>query len=221
MNLAFIHWRVDAAALRPLLPDGLDLEEFDGSAWLGLVPFRMMIRPRFCPPVPGLSYFPELNVRTYVTVEDKPGVWFFSLDAANAAAVWGARRFFHLPYYRARMRCRPSGAGIEYESEREGGHASFEGRYGPVGDVYAATPGSLDHWLTERYCLYAADADGAIYRGDIHHAPWPLQRGELKCTQQTMFEPIGVRVSDEPALLHFVRRIDVVIWHLERLSTNA
>jgi uncharacterized protein YqjF (DUF2071 family) len=217
MDLAFLHWRVDASALRPLVPEGLELEEFDGSAWLGLVPFRMMIRPRGCPALPGLSWFPELNVRTYVRAGDRPGVWFFSLDAANAIAVWGARKFYHLPYYRARMRCGGARDGIRYESRRCGADAGFIGDYRPAGDVYAAAPGSLDHWLTERYCLYAADRSGALHRGDIHHVPWPLQPGAAECSLQTMFDPIGVAAPDEAPLVHFVRRIDVVVWALERV----
>ena len=165
-DLLFAHAPVPVAALRAVVPAGLELDTFDGTAWLGVVPFRMTrVGPRVLPPLPGLHAFPELNVRTYVKGGGHAGVWFFSLDAANRAAVWTARRFFHLPYFRAEMSCRPDGDGIAYASERthpDAPPAALRGRYRPVGDVYTTRRGDLDHWLTERYCLYAARPDGAV-----------------------------------------------------------
>ncbi len=177
-DLLFAHWRIDPALLQPLVPLPLDL--YKGEAWVAVVPFRMSgVALRGLTPIPGTSTFPELNVRTYVHVDGKPGVWFFSLDAANRLAVATARRFFHLPYMNARMTCRLEGTvGDTYESvrtDKRGRPAEFRARYRPSGPAFQAKPGSLVHWLTERYALYAQDTAGRTYRGDIEHIPWPLQ----------------------------------------------
>jgi hypothetical protein len=224
LDLLFAHWRVPAAVLRPLIPPALALDEFDGSAWIGVVPFRMSgVRPRLAPSVPGLSDFPELNVRTYVTKDGKPGVWFFSLDAANRLAVRAARRVFHLPYMDAEMVCldapspnpSPLGRGVKYSSHRT--HkgeppADFAAAYGPTGEVFHAQPGSLEHFLTARYCLYAADAQGRVYRGEIDHPDWPLQPAWAEIERNTMTGPIGLTLpADRPHLL-FTRKLDVVAW---------
>ena len=216
-DLLFLHWPVPAAALRPLVPAGLELQERDGTAWLGLVPFRMegvMRRP--WPDLPWVSAFPELNVRTYVAHEGKPGVWFLSLDATNALAVWAARRFFYLPYHRARMTLARDGDGFRYFSSRPG--ADFAATYAPISEPYEAAAGSLEHWLTERYCLYAAAPDGSLWRNDVHHHPWPLQAARASIEHNGMFEAHGIQVSGPPPLLHFSRRLDVVVWSGERVA---
>jgi uncharacterized protein YqjF (DUF2071 family) len=218
-ELLFMHWAVHPAALRPFVPPGLELETFDGAAWLGVVPFLMVgTRPRLLPPLPVMSDFPELNVRTYVTAEGKPGVWFFSLDAANPLAVRGARAVFHLPYFDARMSVERRGDEIRYESTRT--HrgavpATLAMRYRPTGPAYHAAPGTLDHWLTERYCLYAANRRGAIWRGDIHHVPWPLQPAEAEIERCTMTDQLRLSLPSEQPQLHFARRQDVAGWTLE------
>jgi uncharacterized protein YqjF (DUF2071 family) len=217
LDLLFLHWPVPAAALRPLVPAALELQERDGTAWLGLVPFRMegvMRRP--WPDLPWVSAFPELNVRTYVTLGNKPGVWFLSLDATNALAVWAARRFFHLPYHRARMSVARDADGYHYSSSRPG--ADFVATYAPTSEPYEAAPGSLEHWLTERYCLYARAPDGSLWRNDVHHHPWPLQAARASIEQNGMFSVHGIHVSGPPALLHFSRRLDVVVWSSERVG---
>ena len=222
-DLLFAHWPVDADVLRPLIPPALAIDTFDGQAWIGVVPFRMSgVRLRGTPALPWLSAFPELNVRTYVTAEQKRGVWFFSLDAANAVAVAAARFSFHLPYYRARMTCRESDGWIRYKSERSHGgapQAKLEAQYRPEGEAFAARPGSLEHFLTERYCLYAA-AKRRLYRAEILHPPWELQRAEAKFTINSMAEGAGIRLPSAQPLLHFARRQDMVAWapHLVRTS---
>jgi uncharacterized protein YqjF (DUF2071 family) len=172
------------------------------------------------PDLPGISAFPELNVRTYVEFEGKPGVWFFSLDATNALAVWTARRLFHLPYHRADISCRREDGGGEfrYVSARDGSSAFFEGAYAPTGPVTTAQPGTLEHFLTERYCLYARSPGGELFRADVHHPPWPLQPAEAHVRRNTMGEQISLDLSGPPMLLHFAHRIDVVIWSLECVS---
>jgi uncharacterized protein len=220
-DLLFMHWPVPSHTLRAVIPPSLAIDTFDGMAWIGVVPFRMTgVRPRALPPLPWLSAFPELNVRTYVTTAGKPGVWFFSLDAANRIAVRMARWLFHLTYYDARMASGPSGGQVHYTSKRThrgAPSAAFQGRYCPIGSVSYASSGSLDHWLTERYCLYAADRHGQVWRGDIHHARWPLQPAEAEVSVNTMTHQIGLALPDTPPLLHFARRQDVVGWTPERV----
>lgn len=215
-DLLFMHWRVPAELLRRHLPQGLHLDLFENEAWISVVPFRMSgVRPRFFPGLPGLSAFPELNVRTYVIRNGMPGVWFFSLDAANRVAVRGARRFFHLPYFDAEMSVVRSGAEIRYASRRThrgAAEAGFEARYEPVGPVFRAAPGSLEDWLTARYCFYAADGAGGIYRSAVHHNPWRLQAARAEVLRNTMTDPIGIRLPDATPLLHFAEKTEVVGW---------
>lgn len=217
-DLLFAHWPVRAAELRALVPPELTVQEREGTAWIGVVPFRMSgVMRRPFPDLPWVSAFPELNVRVYVEHDGRPGVWFLSLDAANALAVWAARRFFYLPYYRARMTLAEHGDTIHYTSKRAG--AEFRSTYRPTSAVYQTRPGSLDHWLTERYCLYARSPDGGIRRNDVHHAPWPLQSAEASFERNTLLDFHGVRVDPKQTpLLHFARRLDVVVWGGERVT---
>jgi len=220
--LLFAHWPLPASALAPLLPADLELDTFEGQAWLGVVPFRMRdVRPRWSPSVPGISAFPELNVRTYVRAGGRAGVWFLSLDADNALAVAMARGLFHLPYFRARMSCRETAGQDEgelsYSSERRhrgAPDAIFEGSYRPTGPVFEASPGTLEHWLTERYCLFTTDRRGRLWRGDIHHQPWPLQIAEARIDRNSMASAHGLTLPEcEPQLL-FAEELDVAIWSL-------
>jgi uncharacterized protein YqjF (DUF2071 family) len=216
-DVLFLHWAVRPDALRPLVPTGLELDTRDGTAYLGVVPFRMTgVRLRWTPPLPWLSAFSELNVRTYVAREGKPGVFFFSLDAANPVAVAVARLWYHLPYFRARMSCAPEAGGIRYASRRTHARApaaEFRGGYAPAGPAAEAAPGSLEAWLTERYCLYAADRGGRIRRGEIHHDPWPLQPARADIEVNAMATPLGLALEGPPHRL-FARRLDAVFWPL-------
>lgn len=218
-DLLFAHWPIPAPQMAALLPSGLTLDTWEGEAWVAVVPFRMSgVRPRLLPAVPWLSAFPELNVRTYVRVGDKPGVYFFSLDAANPVAVALARTLYHLPYFRAQMDCRAEGERIRYASCRTHTGAApgeFRGSYGPVGPVYTVAPGGLEAWLVERYCLYSVDGRGRIFRGEIHHAPWPIQKAEAEFTHNSMAQAAGIVLPDRPPLLHFARRLDVLAWAIQ------
>ncbi len=219
-DLLFAHWRLPPEALARHIPEGLELQTFDGDAWLGLVPFYMdNTGARGLPYAPGVKRFPEFNIRTYVERDGRPGVWFLSLDAANRLAVWGARTFFHLPYVHARMSTAREGEWVTYDSERTDGRLGpgrFVGRYRAVGPEYRCEEGSLDEWLTERYCLYSANTRGRLFRGEIQHAQWPLRRAEAEIQVNTMADAHGVELSGAPDALHFVDRIDVVGWSLER-----
>jgi uncharacterized protein YqjF (DUF2071 family) len=218
-DLLFMHWPIAVERLRPLIPAELEIESHEGSAWIGVVPFRMSgIRAHWMPEIPGTSAFPELNVRTYVRAGGKAGVWFFSLDAANSLAVAGARRFFHLPYFRAQMQARsgPNGE-IQYASHRVhtgAASADFRGGYRALDDTFfQAKRGSLDYFLVERYCLYAASGMH-IFRGEIDHAPWQLQGAEAEIEVNTMAAASGIRLPASKPVLHFARRQEVKVWAL-------
>jgi uncharacterized protein YqjF (DUF2071 family) len=215
-DLLFAHYRVDATALREAVPRSLELDLWQGAAWLGVVPFYMSnVGLPSAHRLPWLSAFEELNVRTYVCHGGRSGVYFFSLDAANWAAVLGARAGFRLPYYWARMRRIQRGAEVVYHSRRlVGPPARFEARYAPAGEVRRSEVGSLEHWLTERYCLYTVGSQGEAYRSDIHHRPWPLQSGQAVITTLDMNLPRGSSIADQQPLLHFARRLDVLAWPL-------
>ena len=222
-DLLFMHWPVPESALRPWIPSDLDLDTFDGSAWLGITPFSMRgVRPRSLPSVPLLSNFPELNVRTYVTAEGKPGIWFFSLDAHNPVAVRLARATFSLPYFDAKMSSRLRGGEVHYRSvrtHRGAPPARFAGRYRPVGEPFNSRPGTLESFLTERYCLYSASGRGNVYRGDIHHHPWPLRGAEFEVESLAMTEQIGVALPGTEPLVHFSGRLDVLAWPPRRIHS--
>ncbi len=224
-DLLFAHWPVPVAAVRPLVPAALAVQTFDGSAWVTVVPFRMVdVTRRPWPPVPGLSTFPELNVRVYVEAGGKPGVFFLSLDAANPLVVWFARTFFHVPYFQAQMELVPDGEGFHGRCRRRAGSsgatapAQFEVRYRPVSAARAAQPGTLEYFLTERYCLYAHAPDGSLYRAEVHHKPWPLQQAEAEIMTNTIPAADGLPLAGPPALLHFARRIDVALWGSVRVE---
>ncbi|MDF1811186.1 MAG: DUF2071 domain-containing protein [Verrucomicrobiales bacterium] len=226
-DLLFAHWPVDIGLMRQLVPEPLELDTFDGKAWVGVVPFRMSgIRPRFCPAVPWLSAFPEFNIRTYVKARDpenpKPGVYFFSLDAANPIAVNVARATYKLPYFHADMAIAEENEIFTYQTTRThrgAAPAEFKGCYGPTGPVVAAEPGTIDHWFTERYSLYTV-SKGKTFRGEIHHNPWPLQPAFLDTECNTMAEASGIKLPDCDPILHFSRRIDVVLWPIKKCDTD-
>lgn len=212
-QLLFMHWRVPAAVLRPHVPQQLVLEESDGSAWLGQTPFCLRgLRPRGLPALPPISDFPEMNLRTYVRFRDKPGIFFFTLDAASQLAVAAARALFRLPYRYARMRVSRRGEWIDYGSTRAAGDARFECAYRPVGPVFEPVPGTLEHFLTERYALYTVLRDGRVLRGDIHHAPWPLQPAEAVIAHNSVPAAHDIEVPSEAALLHYAERQDTLVW---------
>jgi uncharacterized protein len=220
-DLLFAHWPVASQTLRPFVPAALALETFDGQAWVAITPFVLTgLRPRGLPALPGLSWFPELNLRTYVTAGGRSGVLFFSLDAGSALAVAGARALYSLPYYRARFEITAAKGRIRYSSRRThrgAPAATFAAEYGPCGAAAPAGPGSLAHWLTERYCLYAVDRRGRLRRAEIHHPPWPLQPAEARILENTLTAAVGFSLPATPPLLHFAGRLDVQVWAPVRL----
>lgn len=219
-DLLFAHWPVDRQVLRERVPTRFDLDLFDGHAWLGVVPFHMTnVSPRLVPALPWISAFPELNVRTYVTVDGKPGVFFFSLDAGNPIAVAAAKTLLNLPYFTAKMRVRLDDDGsVWYESRRTSpASGEFTARYRGLADRHEPHPGTLEYFLTERYCLYAVDRASRAYRLDIHHPLWTLERGDGEITLNTMAAVSEIRLPDVAPLLHFSKRQDAVCWAPERI----
>lgn len=222
-QLLFMHWCIDPKFLRPLIPAQLEIDTFDGSAWIGVVPFTMWgIRASFLPAIPGTSAFHELNVRTYVHHRGVPSVWFLSLDAANRLAVWGARTFYHLPYFKARMSLTQSGNAIRYSSvrkDRRGEPAELQANWSIGETLSSALPGSLEFFLTERYCL-DTEHNGKLYRARIHHQPWPLQKAKLNSLESTMIESHGLPTPGGEPLLHYCEKLNVEIWRLKRIQRN-
>lgn len=224
-DLLFAHWPVPAAQLRRLVPAPLPIDTFQGLAWVGVVPFWMSgVRLRGLPALPGLSAFPELNVRTYVVVDGKPGVYFFSLDAGSPLAVLIARAWYRLPYHYAHMRVDRRDDEVRYVSRRvrSGGPvAEFAARYRPTGSPEPAEPGTLAHFLTERYCLYTVSRRGHVFRAEIHHPPWALQPAEATILRNTMAAAAGIELPDAPPLLYFANRQEMVAWSPVRLTAPA
>ncbi|HVU15780.1 MAG TPA: DUF2071 domain-containing protein [Candidatus Didemnitutus sp.] len=211
-QLAFVHYRVDVKALARLLPADVTIQEYDGSAWVGVVPFRMKdVMRGSWPSVYPLRDFPELNVRTYVEREGRPGVWFISLDADCWPMVVGGRFFYGLPYHRAKMRHRWVGDRFDFASDRISKPAIFRAQYAPKGPVYVAEPGTFAHWIAERYCFYARGNSG-VYALDVHHLPWPLQDAEVEVQQSTLFESMGLPADQRCPVCHYSAGVEVIAF---------
>jgi uncharacterized protein len=215
-DLLFAHWPVEPTALESVVPPQLPLDLWEGRAWVAVTPFVVTgAHPRGVPPLPWLSAFPELNTRTYVTLDGKPGIYFLSLDAARLPAVIGARRLYRLPYFHADMDASRTADRVSYRSARRSGDgppASFRGHYGPAeGELAGGEP--LARWLAERYCLYVKGERSQVLRAEVHHPPWPLENAWADLKLNTMGEPFGLGLEGPP-LLHFAARQDTLLWRL-------
>jgi uncharacterized protein YqjF (DUF2071 family) len=224
LDLLFLHWNFEPQQIQKLLPEGLQLDTFDGRAYIGLVPFTMRdVRPHFVPNIGKLGAFydtfPELNVRTYVTRNGVPGVWFFSLDAASALAVLTARAWFGLPYFKARMRFWRGRDGVSrYWSKRLWPHplpATCRVDYVVNRETASADVGSLEEFLIERYVLYS-QKNGQFYRGRVWHEPYQLQSGELRFLREDCVSAAGIKKPNETPHFLYSRGVDVEIWDLEK-----
>ncbi|MEA2439510.1 MAG: uncharacterized protein QOH76_934 [Thermoleophilaceae bacterium] len=223
-HLMFAHWRVSAQQLRKVVHPEIPLDTFDRSAWLGVTPFTVTgLHARGTPPPPLVSSFHEINVRTYSTIDGKPGIYFLSLDAASRVAVEAARTVYRVPYFRADIEVEQDGERVSYANERtqpDGPAAGFAATYGPNGPVYHAAPGSFEYWMAERYCLYTVDDEQRIHRGEIHHPPWPLQEASVEITRNTMAQPYDIELAGD-AVAHFVHRQDVLFWPLRPVEARG
>jgi uncharacterized protein YqjF (DUF2071 family) len=223
-DLLFAHWPIPASSMAALLPEGMRVDTFQGSAWLGIVPFWLdRIKIHGMPPIPGLHRFPDLNLRTYVRDEHTgmPGVYCFSLDASNLMAVGVARAFFHLPCHWAEMR-------MDQRSEREFAFYSrrrfssetvmFKARYrglGPSRKLAENRVGSLEYFLTERYCLFTRNGAGQTVRANLHHIPSPLEEAEAEIERNDLPASIGLRMPVQEPVLHYSRRLAIYVWPAE------
>ena len=222
LDLAFLNWPVRARVLRQTLPPGVELDCFEGQAWLSLVSFQMAgVGVRGVPDLPGVSVFPELNLRTYVLVDGIPAVWFYSLDADQRVAVEFGRRLYHLPYYRARISIWQEQDWLRYESVRThpgSPAAEFRGRYRPLGESVPAPAGSLADWLTNRLAFVTATRSGRVYRCSVRHSPWPLQAGEAEITTNSVCS-IGLGLEPDGApLVYFSRTLEVTGGLIRRVA---
>jgi uncharacterized protein YqjF (DUF2071 family) len=211
-DLLLAHWPISMEVLRPHVPAGLEVETFDGTAWLTVVPFRMThVRP-FGLWLPGEQFaFAEVNLRTYVCAEGQPGVWFLSLDGGHAAAALAARAVFGVDYRHAEVRARREGHEVRFSSRRRGPRpAVFEATYGPSGEAGTPAPGSLDAFLTDRLSLFGIGRGGGLSRARVEHPPWILSGAEAEILANTLAASMGISLPGQPALLHFARRIEVV-----------
>jgi uncharacterized protein YqjF (DUF2071 family) len=219
-RLLFAHWPVPISWLSEYIPSAFTIDTYDGIAWIGVIPFEIShLHLRGLPPIPFTSHFPEINVRTYIIKDNKPGVFFFSLDATNPLAVAAARTFFHLPYYNASIQVDMQHGTVHYTSQRthkKASPATFAASYHPVSPIFHASQGSLDEWLTDRYCLYTFTKN-QLYRGEIHHAPWPLQHAEAEIIYNSMHPTLTSSILQTKPILHYVQQIKALFWLLDKI----
>ncbi|HTH52188.1 MAG TPA: DUF2071 domain-containing protein [Pyrinomonadaceae bacterium] len=220
-KLLFLHWKIDIDVLRPLIPEPLEIDTYEGQAYVAITPLTLWnVRPVFVPPLPWLSSFHELNVRTYVYYDGVPGVWFFSLDANRSLPVWGARTFFHLPYFDANIEFKSKdGKHTFRQSRTTDERARFEATWTPRGDFYHAVPGSLAFFLIERYCLYTSH-DNNVYRCRIDHEQWPLRCAELNHFSSDILEADGISTPVGDPIVHAAGPVHVDVWPLERIAAQ-
>ncbi|MFE4708698.1 YqjF family protein [Peribacillus simplex] len=219
-NLLFTHWPIPAETLRPHIPLHLEIDTFDGYAWLGVILFVMEgIYPRGLSSVSLTPKFSEINVRTYVQCDGKPGIFFMSLDVEDWASYIIAKKWFRLPYHSAQISLEKKGQTFHCQSIRKGKTNTpirFNAKYAPIPEVYFPEKGTLDHWLTERYCLYSTDNGVNIYCGEIHHRPWPLQKVEAEICTNTLFTPFNFDLTEVKPLFHFSKGVDTLIWNIKK-----
>ncbi|HJR05944.1 MAG TPA: DUF2071 domain-containing protein [Pyrinomonadaceae bacterium] len=217
-KLLFMHWPISVERLRPLVPPQLTIDTFDGEAWIGVTPFTMWdVRLSFTPPVPYLSDFHELNVRTYVLRDGMPGVWFFSLNTNSSMTVFGARTFYFLPYFNAQIDLRQEDDTIHYNLRRDDAErpARFDATWKIGKDLPESEPGTLEFFLTERYCLYSASGE-SIYRARIHHKPWPLRQATLISHESDIVESDYLPKPKGKPLVHYAESLAVDVWLPEK-----
>lgn len=230
-DVLFAHFAMDPPTLRRLVPRELTLDLYDGIAWLTILPFYTShLRPSGIPPLPGLSYFPQLILRTYVTMENKPGFYYFSVDTSNLSAVWLARIFFRMQYWHSSLQISGATVRARNSADREiyfrakrlhgpkalEGPVKFEVAYAPEGEAARARPRSLDEFLAERYCLYTENR-GRFYRIEVHHQPWPLLRASVEIRENTLAAPLGLALPAKPDLCHFSRTVKMLAWAPEKI----
>ena len=211
-ELLFVHWAVPLEAVRPLVPAELELDAWDGRAWIGVVPFRMEAIRTAWMPRPTAMDFLELNVRTYVHHRGKPGVWFFSLEASSWLAVKTARTVWSLPYHHARMSVQTEGARVRYATARQADGARFEVDYEVGEELGPSAPGTLEHFLLERYLLFSTRR-GRILEGQVNHPPYVAHRARVDRVHDDLMAAAGLPAADRmPDTVHFSPGVEVEVF---------
>ncbi|MBI1880661.1 MAG: DUF2071 domain-containing protein, partial [Chloroflexi bacterium] len=212
-HVLFMHWPIPAEHLRPLVPTQMELDTYDGQAWLSLIPLRMgSLHLRWLPPIPGTSTIIQVGLRTYIHVNHEPAIYYLTQYADNDLYIWVARYLFQLPYHKARMTFSPQQAGFHFECHEPASGAEFVASYRPVGQPSPATPGSLEHFLLERYTLFSQSPAGKLYRGVVGHAPWPVQQIEVDIERNTIPSVMGLTLPPAAPLLHFSPGVHDIAW---------
>lgn len=213
-DLLFLHYKIPHDVLRKIVPKELELDVYNGETWIGVTPFKMRdMRFRLLPPIPTASNFLELNLRTYVKLNGRGGIYFFSLDTSSNLSAFGARFGAFLPYYTAKMSVEQDGAEFHFTSIRNSNRtAGLVARYRPVSAVFESEKGSLEEWFVERYCLFQETTAGRYIEIDIHHVKWQLQNAEVIELKNTLTKPLGFELPDEPPLAHFSSYQKVLLW---------
>lgn len=222
-HLLFAHWSVPVETIRSMVPSGLEIDTYDGRAWISIIPFLMSgVRIRRLPTVPFTSTFPEINVRTYVRANRKTGVYFLSLDASNPVVTAIARRWYRLMYFQANMSLQAKGDAIEFRSQRLQARPSayrFFSRYQPLSEPFYAKKGTIEHWLTERYTLFCQCAKSTqIYFANVYHEPWKLQPVSVTITDNTMTQDMPIQLQENPEIVLYARGVQSIIWPIKRLN---
>ncbi|MGG1661069.1 YqjF family protein [Brevibacillus sp. NRS-1366] len=222
-HLLFIHWAVSPEALRGLIPNELEIDTYDGKAWIGILPFLLSgVRIRRMPTVPYTSAFPEINVRTYVKTKQKSGIYFLSLDASNPLITSIAKRWYRLPYFLADMQFATTMNRIEFESRRLRGNGQsvvFSGSYEPIGLPIHVKKGTLEHWLTERYTLFCqCGRSNQIFYADVYHEPWVLQQTKAQIRENTMTQRLSIPLGEQPDLSFYARGVQSYVWPITILG---
>lgn len=220
-NVLFAHWPIPKEQLRPHIPSGLEMDTYDGSAWLGVIVLEIGgIYPRGLLSRSVVQRFPEVNLRTYVHYCGKPGVLFLSLDVENWASLNIAKRWYHLPYQKAKVSLQNERLVFRCHSMRNTMSnipIVFKGNYYPNSETFLSEKGSLTHWFTERYCLFSTNKKGNLFCGEIHHEPWPLQKARAEINSNTLATPFQINLNEVEPVLHFSKGIDTVFWNIKKL----
>lgn len=221
-DLLFAHYPVKLEVLQQVVPSVFQLEQYNGTAWIGVVPFRVQNhRVRFLPPMPGINRFLQLNVRTYVTINGKRGVYFLSIDMNHLIARQLAKSLFYMPTQTATINMSHNECGIYFNSKTvEKGHPEFECQYTPIGQPFYARKETFEAWLVERYSMYSLNRRGEVVRCDILHDYWPLQYVDVEINNNSIFQNRGIQVASKDPILHYAKRMEAYLWPVARVTVN-
>lgn len=218
-HVLFLHWPLHAESLRPFIPKELEIDTYDGQAWLGMIVFEMGgIYPRGLSRLPLTPPFSEINVRTYVTYKGEPGIYFLSIDVNNWASLNIAKRWYHLPYRPSEVSIQKEGASLHFEGIRKKEPLYVKGSYTPLKESFFSRAGRLDYWFTERYRLYSSDSFSNLYTASIDHPPWALQNTEVTIDKNTLFSPFGFHLGADAPIAHYSYGVQTNFWNIKKLT---